>query len=211
MLSLRPNSQSQPEHDAPLTERRYTKKDREEIPERSPSRFTYKAQRCHKHVKDANAKRGTDYNPYAVCTTSIGYEGSYKPGSRRKGRAREARITEAGTHRVFESVADLVKKFGIEHREHPPHQLNRTPHPTPDELRRMPKSIGYSPRHAKWYGWSHRAVAGFGVGSKVKKGDVLCKGVDEYGIAGGPYDEGYTARTLNDAKMMAAAFADQVA
>jgi hypothetical protein len=208
MLNQRPNSQSQPESEAPLVERRYTAKDRAEIPERTPSRFTYKAQRCHKHVKDANAKRGTDYNPYAVCTTSIGYTGSYKPGSRRKGRSREAAIVEAGTGRLFESVADLVKRFGIEHREHPPHQRQRA---RPEELRRMPKSIGYSPRNAKWYGWSHRAVAGFGVGSKVKKGDVLCKGVDEYGIAGGPYDEGYTARTLDDAKTMAANFAAQVA
>lgn len=211
MLNLRPNSQSQPEREAPaqvgLVERRYTAKDREEIPERSPSRFTYKAQRCHKHVKDANAKRGTDYNPYAVCTTSIGYAGSYKPESRRKGRGR---AREAGTEvMLYESVADLVKRFGIEHREHPPHQRNRVH--DPKELQRMPKSIGYSPRNAKWYGWSHRAVAGFGVGSTVKKGDVLCKGVDEYGIPGGPYDEGYTARTLNDAKAMAAEFASQVA
>ena len=29
----------------------------------------------------------------------------------------------------------------------------------------------------KWYGWSHRAVWGFGIGDKVKKGDIIfdCK------------------------------------
>ena len=27
----------------------------------------------------------------------------------------------------------------------------------------------------KWYGWSHRAVYGFGVGDKVKKGDIIYK------------------------------------
>ena len=90
MVHLRPNSLSQPEREAPaqvgLVERRYTAKDREEIPERSPSRFTYKAQRCHKHVKDANAKRGTDYNVYAVCGASIGYSGTYKPSSQRRRR-----------------------------------------------------------------------------------------------------------------------------
>ena len=32
-------------------------------------------------------------------------------------------------------------------------------------------SIGYSKKDKKWYGWSHRAIYGFGVGSKVKVGD----------------------------------------
>ena len=32
-------------------------------------------------------------------------------------------------------------------------------------------SIGFSERDNKWYGWSHRAIFGFGVGSTCKKGD----------------------------------------
>lgn len=32
-------------------------------------------------------------------------------------------------------------------------------------------SIGWSERDKKWYGWSHRAIYGFTVGSKVEKGD----------------------------------------
>lgn len=32
-------------------------------------------------------------------------------------------------------------------------------------------SIGFSEKEQKWYGWSHRAIYGFGVGSQVKKGD----------------------------------------
>ena len=35
-----------------------------------------------------------------------------------------------------------------------------------------PCSIGFSPRYQKWFGWSHRAIYGFGVGSKVKKGEL---------------------------------------
>lgn len=31
-------------------------------------------------------------------------------------------------------------------------------------------SIGWSPSEQKWYGWSHRAISGFVVGSEVKKG-----------------------------------------
>ena len=32
-------------------------------------------------------------------------------------------------------------------------------------------SIGFCDKEQKWYGWSHRAIYGFGVGSEVKRGD----------------------------------------
>lgn len=32
-------------------------------------------------------------------------------------------------------------------------------------------SIGFCEKESKWYGWSHRSIYGFGVGSEVKKGD----------------------------------------
>lgn len=31
--------------------------------------------------------------------------------------------------------------------------------------------VGFSPKDGKWYGWSHRAIFGFSVGSTCKKGD----------------------------------------
>lgn len=37
-------------------------------------------------------------------------------------------------------------------------------------------SIGFSPRDQKWYGWSHRAIFGFAVGSRVVKGDCAYVG-----------------------------------
>jgi len=37
-----------------------------------------------------------------------------------------------------------------------------------DELTR---GVGFSPKENKWYGWSHRAIFGFGIGSTCKKGD----------------------------------------
>lgn len=37
-------------------------------------------------------------------------------------------------------------------------------------------SIGFSPRDEKWYGWSHRALYGFSIGSKVVKGDCAYVG-----------------------------------
>lgn len=30
--------------------------------------------------------------------------------------------------------------------------------------------VGFSPKDGKWYGWSHRAICGFGIGSTCKKG-----------------------------------------
>ncbi len=31
--------------------------------------------------------------------------------------------------------------------------------------------VGFSPKDGKWYGWSHRAIYGFKIGSECKKGD----------------------------------------
>lgn len=50
----------------------------------------------------------------------------------------------------------------------------------------------------KWYGWSHRAVHGFAVGDKIKKGDIIFKGKE------------YTIQTEDDAKKAAFEFADAV-
>jgi len=35
----------------------------------------------------------------------------------------------------------------------------------------LSNSIGFSKANQKWYGWSHRAIAGFGIGDECKKGD----------------------------------------
>lgn len=61
-------------------------------------------------------------------------------------------------------------------------------------------SIGFSEKDGKWYGWSHRAIYGFKVGDKVKEGDVVV----------GYLPIGFTAKTVDDAKKMAVAFADGV-
>lgn len=41
-------------------------------------------------------------------------------------------------------------------------------------------SIGFCERENKWYGWSHRALYGFGIGSKVKEGDCAFKSSNKY-------------------------------
>ncbi len=33
-------------------------------------------------------------------------------------------------------------------------------------------SFGFCEREQKWYGWSHRSIYGFGIGSEVKPGDI---------------------------------------
>lgn len=45
---------------------------------------TKKWDRCVKDVEKKNKENGTDYNPYAVCTDSIGYKGSVKKSHRKK-------------------------------------------------------------------------------------------------------------------------------
>lgn len=39
-------------------------------------------------------------------------------------------------------------------------------------------SIGFCENEQKWYGWSHRAICGFGLGSSVKRGDCAYVPVD---------------------------------
>ena len=77
-------------------------------------------------------------------------------------------------------------------------------------------SIGFCQREQKWYGWSHRAISGFGIGSEVKEGDCCASsGFTEEYLAEHPEDDlslpvGFVAKDLIDAKRMAIAFADSV-
>jgi len=77
-------------------------------------------------------------------------------------------------------------------------------------------SIGFNQSENKWYGWSHRAMFGFGIGSIVKDGDCCASSgwVDSYLEEHPEKDRrlpvGFEAKTLDDAKRMAIAFADSV-
>lgn len=70
-------------------------------------------------------------------------------------------------------------------------------------------SIGFSDKDQKWYGWSHRAIYGFGVGHKCKAGDC---GVADGNRIGGPWypKPGFVCKDLEDCKKCAIAFADSV-
>ena len=77
-------------------------------------------------------------------------------------------------------------------------------------------SIGFCEKERKWYGWSHRARYGFGVGDEVKEGDCCASSgwIDEY-LAEHPEEDkslpiGFVAKTLDDCKLMAIAFAESV-
>lgn len=77
-------------------------------------------------------------------------------------------------------------------------------------------SIGFSEKEQKWYGWSHRAMYGFGIGYVVKKGSCCASpGVTEEWLRDHPEDDfslpvGFKVKTLADAKRAAIAFADSV-
>ena len=77
-------------------------------------------------------------------------------------------------------------------------------------------SIGFCEREQKWYGWSHRAISGFGIGAEVVKGDCCASSgwTDEY-LKEHPEEDlslpvGFVATSLDDAKRMAIAFAESV-
>jgi hypothetical protein len=77
-------------------------------------------------------------------------------------------------------------------------------------------SIGFSTFENKWYGWSHRAMYGFGIGDEVHEGDLtnMSGYTDEY-LSEHPEADlslsiGFKAMNLQDAKRMAIAFADAV-
>ena len=60
-------------------------------------------------------------------------------------------------------------------------------------------SIGYSEVDKKWYGWSHRARAGFKAGDKVDKD-----------TCGNPKKKDWVIKTEEEAKQMARDFAEDV-
>jgi len=61
-------------------------------------------------------------------------------------------------------------------------------------------STGFSPKDQKWYGWSHRAIYGYGVGDEVEEGSIPTEYIK-------PIKK---IKTLEDAKKVAIAFARSV-
>lgn len=77
-------------------------------------------------------------------------------------------------------------------------------------------SIGFCEKEQKWYGWSHRAIFGFGIGDIVKEGDCTASSgwtaeyLKEHPDEDGSLPIGFQAKDLNDARRMAVAFAESV-
>lgn len=78
-------------------------------------------------------------------------------------------------------------------------------------------SVGWCEREQKWYGWSHRAIYGFGIGSVVDSADHCCatsgwtdEYLAEYPEADWRLPVGFRAESLTDARRMAVAFAESV-
>jgi hypothetical protein len=77
-------------------------------------------------------------------------------------------------------------------------------------------SYGKSEADGKWYGWSHRAVYGFGVGDEVK-GDSLGKKVEypklpdgEFDFDNGKYEPDFVIKNDKQAREVAITFAKNV-
>ena len=77
-------------------------------------------------------------------------------------------------------------------------------------------SIGFSEQEQKWYGWSHRAIFGFGIGHVVEEGSCTAESgwTDEW-LKDHPEDDtrvpvGFEAKNLDDCRRLAVAFAESV-
>lgn len=76
--------------------------------------------------------------------------------------------------------------------------------------------IGFSEKERKWYGWSHRAFYGFGIGHIVKQGNCEASSgwTDEY-LKEHPEEDmsmpiGFEVKNMEDARRCAIAFAESV-
>ncbi len=98
---------------------------------------------------------------------------------------------------LLEGQKELVKKYSVDKLELP----------TPDAQIR---SVGFSSKTQTWYGWSHRAIAGFKVGDTVKKNDVIAVGNAANLRQMRDFPVGFTAKTLQDCRDMAAKFSEEV-
>ena len=59
-------------------------------------------------------------------------------------------------------------------------------------------STGFSPEFEMWFGWSHRAIRGFGIGYVV----------EDVNLFDGYFPLGFAADTMGEARMIATAFAN---
>lgn len=90
------------------------------------------------------------------------------------------------------------------------------PHSSYDDDSPRTCSIGKSDRDGKWYGWSHRAFAGFGIGDVVKEGDCAASSgstaeyLAEHPEADVSVPVGFRCWTEADCRRAAIAFADSV-
>jgi hypothetical protein len=67
-------------------------------------------------------------------------------------------------------------------------------------------SVGFCQREQKWFGWSHRAIVGFGIGDKVFEEEWPEATDDTLFVEHGELD----IETLNDARIAAVNFARSV-
>lgn len=77
-------------------------------------------------------------------------------------------------------------------------------------------SIGYAPYKGEWHGWSHRAWSKFKIGHVVKKGSCCTSSgwtdeyLEEHPEKNKSLPVGFVAKTLDDCKKCAIAFAESV-
>jgi hypothetical protein len=81
---------------------------------------------------------------------------------------------------ITKSRGDYITIVGMEDKEHlPMERLGVTDFVSSTWKAGSPINIGFNPDEEKWYGWSHRAIYGFGVGSVCERGHIHYRPVDK--------------------------------
>jgi len=77
-------------------------------------------------------------------------------------------------------------------------------HPEKSDPAHSVCSVGFQPKEQKWYGWSHRAISGYGVGDTIEDHDL------EDGTGEKIFSQGHELQTLEECYQAAVTFADSV-
>ncbi len=86
---------------------------------------------------------------------------------------------DKGEFWVTKSRGDYITHVGMEDKLGHFPKFGITEHVSSIWQPGKPICIGFNPDEKKWYGWSHRAIFGFGVGSECKRGDCHYRPTDK--------------------------------
>jgi len=136
---------------------------------------TPQMKRCVRAIvdKSGNVSRDSISRAFAICTSSLQKKGYLKKGTNRptkKGMQRgKSKAAEKGHKEKLQDYESMLAAVKTESKENLFEKFKKKHGIIPQKAHSSHNvhSIGFSEKEKKWYGWSHRAVVGFGIGDKI--------------------------------------------